>query len=208
MAPRLYYHPASNHARLPRLVARELGISLDETLIDLAKGEHMRPEYLAKNPNHMVPTLEEDGFVLWESNSIARYLAGKKPEHGLYPTDARARADVDRWLDWKLAHLGSATGILAWERFGKPAFMKQEADPRLVAFGEDLLAQFAGVLDRHLAGRQHVAGGRLTLADFSLATAFMYRRVSGVSLASYANIEGWLAAIESRASWKETDPGF
>src|SRR5262245_36852090 len=89
----LYDMHASPHARKVRLLAAELGIPLETIARDPRKGETRSPEYLAKNPNGRVPVLEEDGFVLWESLAILRYLAAKRPERALGggdPKSARA----------------------------------------------------------------------------------------------------------------------
>ena len=79
----LYELQPSPHARKVRLLAAELGIPLNKVPVDPRIGETRTREYLAKNPNGRVPTLEEDGFVLWESPAILKYLSAKRPERGL-----------------------------------------------------------------------------------------------------------------------------
>jgi glutathione S-transferase len=65
---------------------------------DLGRGDQRAPAYVALNPNRRMPTLEDDGFVLWEANAILFYLASKRPECGHWPVDLRGQADVVRWL--------------------------------------------------------------------------------------------------------------
>jgi glutathione S-transferase len=96
----LYDMQDSPHARKVRLLAAELDIPLERIARDPRKGETRSPGFLAKNPNGRVPTLEEDGFVLWESPAILKYLAAKRPERGLGGGDAKSQALVDQWLFW------------------------------------------------------------------------------------------------------------
>jgi glutathione S-transferase len=96
----LYDMHDSPHARKVRLLAAELGIPLKTIARDPRKGETRSPEYLAKNPNGRVPVLEEDGFVLWESLAILRYLAAKRPERALGGADPKSEGLVNQWLFW------------------------------------------------------------------------------------------------------------
>src|SRR4051812_2306483 len=104
---RLHHSPASPHGRRCVMLIHELGLDVELHAVDFAKGEHKSPAYLSKNPNGKVPTLEDGDFWLWESNAIMSYLADQKPG-SFYPTEARARADVNRWLFWESAHFGAA----------------------------------------------------------------------------------------------------
>jgi glutathione S-transferase len=96
----LYDMHDSPHARKVRLLAAELGIPLKTIARDPRKGETRSPDYLAKNPNGRGPVLEEDGFVLWESPAILRYLAAKRPERALGEGDSRTEGLVNQWLFW------------------------------------------------------------------------------------------------------------
>ena len=101
---KLYLFPPS--ARVLAIVALKNHLALDCELnpIDLGRGDQLTPEYLALNPNRKMPTLKDGEFVLWESNAILFYMAGKRPESGLWPSDLRGQADVLRWLAWESAH--------------------------------------------------------------------------------------------------------
>ena len=85
----LYVFPPSPRAFKVIALAAHLGIDYEKRIVDLTKGEQRRPEFTALNPNQRMPVMEEDGFVLWESNAILQYLADKKPTSGLLPTDTR-----------------------------------------------------------------------------------------------------------------------
>jgi glutathione S-transferase len=205
MAIRIHINPASQHARRVKIAALELGLVVEWKVVDLGAGGNQAPDYLKLNPQGKVPTLEEDGFVLWESNAIMAYLADKKPAAGLYPTDPKQRADVNRWLFWESAHFGKACITLTWERVVKPMFMKQPTNDALVAEGEQNWHRFAKVLESQLADRDYVTG-RLSLADFALASITMYRGPARIDTKPYPHLERWLGRIESRDSWKQTQP--
>src|SRR4051794_28832239 len=97
---KLYFHPGSSNARKARITAALLNIDLELELVDVFTGAHKKPEYLAINPNGMLPTLNDGGFVLWESNAISQYLTSKKSNPDLFPSDPKVRADVSRWQCW------------------------------------------------------------------------------------------------------------
>ena len=126
----LYDTHASPHARKVRLLAAELGIPLEKVTCDPRIGETRTREYLAKNPNGRVPTIEEDGFVLWESPAILKYLAAKRPERGLAGTDAKSQVLVDQWLFWWTGGPEAAIDALAWELLIKPKVLAAWQRPR------------------------------------------------------------------------------
>ena len=112
MPIKLYDSKVSPYARKVRLLAAELEIPIEKISLDFQKGDPQKPEYLALNPNGVVPTLVDDGFVLWESNVIVRYLATKYSTGTLCPIDLQRRADAERWMDWQQTTLGPPMGIL------------------------------------------------------------------------------------------------
>src|SRR5215471_9430775 len=159
--------PPSPRAFKAIAVANHLGIEFTLRAIDLLKGEQKTPEYTALNPNQMMPTLRDGDYVLWESNAIAQYLAGKKPQSGLLPTDERGRLDVTRWQFWDLAHWDPAVAILLIEKFVKPKIIgSNDIDEAAIVRGTEMFHRAASVLDGHLKGRKYVVGDALTLADF------------------------------------------
>lgn len=201
---RLYHHPFSSNARRAVMTALELGLPVDLAVVDLAKGEQRGEAFRALNPNGKVPVLEDDGFVLTESHAIMQYLAEKTPGQGLYPSELRARADVNRWLFWNAHHFQPAVSVFNWENKVKPLLGLGPADPKEIERGERLLADCGRVLDAHLAGRTWISGGRFTLADVAIATTLMTIEVAKVPVAPYANVLAWLARVEQRDSWKRT----
>ena len=203
---KLYFHPQSGNSRRVLLVAAHLEAPLERIVVELSKGEQKGAPHLARNPNGRVPVLEDDGLVLWESRAIMQYLADRTPGQTLYPTELRARADVNRWLFWCAAHMAPANTILVQENFVKPLMGRGAADPAEVARGEALVAQFATILDAHLADRTWVSGDQLTLADYSLAAGFALAGPARLPIADHRQLRDWLGRVQELDAWRQTQP--
>ncbi len=184
-----------------RAVANELDIELDIIDIDLMKGEHKTEAYLAINPNGKVPTMVDGDFVLWESRAIMRYLASLKPDAGLYPDDNKQRAIIDQWSNWQAIHLGPAMQGLGFELLFKTRFGMGEPDETVIETRRKEIAQFLPVLDANLADKEWVAG-KLSVVDFSMASTFMARVPSSISLDDTPHVAAWIDRLEARASWQ------
>jgi glutathione S-transferase len=206
-AMRLYHHPLSSNSRRVVMAAIHLNIRLDLVVVDLTKGEHRTAEYLQLNPNGKVPLLDDDGFQLWESHAIMQYLADRSPGQALYPIDARARADVNRWLFWSAYHFTPAVGMISRERVSKSMVGGSGApDPVEIERGEALLAAAARVLDAHLAGKRWIAQNRLTLADLAIASPLMHTAAAQLPVMEYEHLQAWFARVQALDAWKKSGP--
>jgi len=201
---KLYSHPVSTNARKARLTAAHLGIALEEQMVDLKNGEQRTPAFLAKNPNGKVPVLEDDGFVLWESNAICQYLAAQVPGNSLFPSDARARADINRWQSWELAHLGPAISRVIYQKMIKQILGLGDPDAAIVKQGEEKFARFGAVLNAALEGRRFLLGDALTIADFTVAPNVSLGR--RVGLEPGRHVVAWLDRLGELDAWKRTEP--
>lgn len=201
---RLYHHPYSFNARRAVLTALHLEAPVELVFVDLQKGEQRQPQFLQLNPNHRVPVLEDDGFVLWESYAIMQYLADKIPGQTLYPTETRARADVNRWLFWCSQHFSPAVGVLNWEHVIKGMLGLGAADPAEVRRGEQLMREYGGVLDAHLSGRDWICGDALSLADIAIAVPLAATVPAKLPVGDLSNVQRWLATMQSLDAWKRT----
>ena len=155
--------------RVVGIVALRNYLALDCELkpIDLGRGDQRASEYVSLNPNRKIPTLEDDGIVLWESNAILFYMASKRPESGAWPSDLEGQADVLRWLFWESAHWDAEScGMVAYEKGSKDVLGLGPPDPAFIARGEQNFSRFAAVLNDSLKGKTWVVGNRLTIADF------------------------------------------
>jgi glutathione S-transferase len=200
MPIKLYDSKISPYARKVRLVAAELDIPIEKISLDFQKGDPQKPEYLALNPNGKVPTIDDDGFVLWESIAILKYLAGKK--RGLLPADARGAAQADQWMYWWANHPEPAIELLLYELALKPFFGKPGNDASIMQEARDLLDRYLPVLDKQLKGKEYVLGD-LSIVDFAIAPPLeLAQRRLNVDLAKYPGITAWLARLQAKPYWK------
>jgi glutathione S-transferase len=201
---KLYGSSASSSSRRVSLTAAHLGIELEHQPIDLMKD---RARLAPLNPNSKIPVLVDGDLVLWESHAIMTYLCDRTPDQTLYPTEARARADVLRWLFWTSAHLAPAVGGITFERLWKQLVTGQGPDPAQVAYHERFLHQFMKVLDDHLVGRTWISGQRITLPDLSVAATLMYAQRAELPIGNYRNVQALIAGVHELPAWKRTDLG-
>jgi glutathione S-transferase len=199
MTLKIYDSERSPNARKVRLLAAELGISLERIPLDFAKGDLRAPDYLDKNPNGTIPTIDDEGFVLWESAAVLLYLAAQKPERDLLPRDAKERALLDQWMFWYAAHVDSAFLLLAFEKVVK-SFLGQPNDEAVIRAAQTRLDRFLAVLETQLEGKDHVLG-KLTIADFQMAPWFDTAPRLGLDLSAYPNISRWLETLRKKPYW-------
>ncbi|HEX7839962.1 MAG TPA: glutathione S-transferase [Kofleriaceae bacterium] len=157
---------SSLNVRKVVLAAAEAGIPFERIDAGAAFGIVKTPEYLARNPNGLVPLVEDDQVQLWESNVIVRYLCARHAPDTLYPLALPRRFDAERWMDWQQTTLGPAgrTAFLQWIR--TPADRRDaQAIAQSVAATEPLMA----LLDQHLSHQPFMAGDRFTMADLPIA---------------------------------------
>lgn len=197
----LYNANLSPNALRVRAVAHELAIALEIVDVDLRKGENRSETFLALNPNGKVPVLVDDDLVLWESRAINAYLASLRSEQGLYPEDPRKRAIVDQWSYWQAIHLGPAIQRVVFERLLKSKFGMGEPDEKALEGSLKDIAQFLAVLDANLCDQDWVAG-ELSIADFAVASTFVYRKGSNISLERAPHVSTWIDRLEARPSWQ------
>lgn len=192
---KLYDFAFSPNCRKVRAVAYELGVTLEYAHVSLPTRENRGAAFLAVNPNGRVPVLEDDGFVLWESTAILRYLANGT---ALVPTGKRAVAEVDRWLAWQVAHLAPAMSKVAFERVVKRILKLGPPDEAVVAVNVADYEAATAILDGALATREYVAGA-LSIADFALAAHYTLAEACGLKIEGAA-IGSWLSRMTARDS--------
>ena len=143
----------------------ELSVPFERVDAGMQFGVVNTPEYRKLNPNGLVPAIEEDGFVLWESHAIVRYLSAKHGAGALWPEDLRVRADADRWMDWAGVTFAAAFRPVFWGLVRTPA---EQRDMKAIGEGAKRCGELAGYVDAALAGRRFVAGEQLTMGDIPL----------------------------------------
>jgi glutathione S-transferase len=178
----------------------EIGLAYERIDIGGPFGKNREPAYLAMNPNGLVPTLEEDdGFLLWESNAIMRYLAAKH-QAALEPKDLRARALAHKWMDWQLSVLGPAITPVFWGLIRTPA---EKRDHAAIAAGKTKTGDAVKMLDDQLGKTTFLAGDAFSYGD--IPAAVMVRRYRDLvpERPTFANVERWYAAIAARPAFDE-----
>ncbi len=188
-AIKLYNFPRSGHAHRAELMLSLLQLPTELILVDLAKGEHKQPQFLALNAFGQVPVLDDQGVVLADSNAILVYLAQKYGNGRWLPTDPVGAAKVQRWLSVAAGQIAFGPGRARLITvFGAP-YDAEEAITR----SHDLLK----VIDQELTNNQYVVGNEPTIADIAAYSYIAHAPEGNVSLADYANVRAWLARIEA-----------
>lgn len=201
MTIKLHVFPLSPRAFKVLFAAYHLGIDYEMAFVDLPGQAQMTPGYTALNPNQRMPVLEDDGFVLWESNAIVQYLASLRPQSGLLPADLKARMTAVKWQFWETAHFDPAYAIFMFERIVKPAFGRGEASAQELARGEELMARLCPVLDAALQKSRYAAGDTLTVADISLGATLVSADQAEMPIESYRGIQRWRTELAQLPGW-------
>jgi glutathione S-transferase len=180
--------------------ACELGLSFERTDVGGAFGGTDAPAYRAMNPNGLVPVIDDDGFVLWESNAIVRYLAAGHGEGSLWPVSLRTRADADRWMDWQSTALGPAMRDAFIQLVRTPP---EKRDPARVDASANASERLMAILDEHLAQRDYVTGDAFTMGD--IPVGLQVHRWFGMPVARVprANVKAWYARLRARPGAQE-----
>jgi glutathione S-transferase len=158
------------------------------------------PEYRKLNPNGLVPTIDDEGFVLWESNAVVRYLAGKHGQGGLAPSDPHVRAIADQWMDWQVS--------LFWPTI-RVAFMglvrtpEAQRDPQAIEASRAKSAEILRIVDAQLASRPFLAGETLTIGDIPMGCSIWRWMTLPIERPSLPNVERWFNALCERAAYKK-----
>ncbi|MFC4762787.1 glutathione S-transferase family protein [Dyella koreensis] len=201
---KLYYAETMN-PRKACAVAKYLGLPMEYIRIDLGKGEHLKPEFLAENPNGKVPLLVDGDLRLWESTAIMAHLAVKAGSD-LWPREPERQVEVLRWLSWDISHFSRHGGTLYFENRIKPYLGLGEPNPAAVEEATKFYKRFAAILDAHLANRTYLVGDRLSIADFGAGTLLPWAKESHLPLEGFANIARWHERLMEIPAWRDPFP--
>lgn len=175
--------------------AGEVGQPFERIDVGGQFGGNKEPTYLAKNPNGLIPTLEDGEICVWESNSIVRYLAARYGAGWIWEEDPAKRAEADRWMDWMISELQLAMG---------PAFLalvrraSEKHDPAAVQASVDRTEAKLDILEAHLAGRTYLAGERFGMADIAVAPGAHRWRQMPVPQKERPHLARWYAQVSAR----------
>jgi len=197
---KLWGRANSSNVKKVTWLCEEIGLPYERIDAGLAFGVVNTPEYRKLNPNGLVPTIDDDGFILWESNAIVRYLAARHAAGTLWPADLRVRADADRWMDWCATTLAPAF---------IPVFMNlvrtapAQRNMQAVEDGSNKTREVLARLDAALAGRSFVAGDQFSMGDIAFGpVAYLVNNVS-FDRPKLANYDAWYARISARPAFRK-----
>jgi len=203
---KLYYAETLN-PRKACVVAKYLNSPVEFSRVEMLKGEHKQPSYLAKNPNGRIPTLEvSSDLIVWEADAIMAYLA-RFAGSDLLP-EGDKQVEVMRWLSWGTQHFTRHTGQNYFEYVIKP-WAGGAFGPTNPAAAEEAAKQWrpnAAVLNEHLASRKYLLGYQLTIADFAVAITLPYAKKAKIPLDEFPNIARWHDRLNELPAWREPFP--
>ena len=202
---KLYYDPITTNCRKVAAGFSLMNVPFEEARVDYLGGGHKAKEYLDINPNGSLPTIVDDGFILWESNAILQYVADKHGAVAYYPKELKLRADINRWHLWESAHWFPSCYVYLIENLVKP-FMKIESDQSAVEKEAPNWHKLAGILEQRLQNQRWLCGENVTLADISVAAPIHLHPYQKLPLDKYPSLRRWMVEeVEQLPCWKKTD---
>lgn len=183
--------------------ADECGRPYERTDIGGPFGGNDQPWYRAMNPNGVVPTIDDDGYVLWESNAIVRYLAARYSRGALWAEDARARGEADRWMDWQATTVMAGMTTLFWGLIRTPA---EKRDTAAIDAARPATAAIWARLDAHLATRPYVAGDNFSMGDIPVgAVCYRWLNLSfrRDDLPALPHLQAWYERLTQRPAYRK-----
>jgi glutathione S-transferase len=179
--------------------ADELGLKYERIDAGMQFGVNKTPEYLKMNPTGLVPTLSDDGFTLWESHTIVRYLCAKHGMGTLCPADPQARADAERWMDWAFTFQNAMRDVF-WGLIRTPP---EKRDPKAIEEGRKKSIALLAIPEAVLAGRKYIAGDGFTMGDIPIGCEVQrYMRVP-IERPSFPNVEAWFERLRERPAFRK-----
>ena len=188
-AIKLYRHPLSGHSHRVELMLSLLGLPTELVFVDLMKGAHKTPEFLALNRFGQVPVIDDNGTVLADSNGILVYLAGKYGNGQWLPSDPVEQAKVQRWLSVAAGQISSGPATARLITVFGAGYDAADAIKRSHALLQ--------VMEDELANSAFLAGDKATVADVAAYTYVAHAPEGNVSLEDYPNVRAWLERVEA-----------
>jgi glutathione S-transferase len=178
----------------------ELGIDYERVDAGNEFGVNDTPEYLAINPNGLVPTIEDGDFKLWESNTIVRYLAHRTEGCALCPSDIQCRFDAERWMDWQATTFWAGLRPLFIQLIRTPP---EKRNAEIIAAAEKSALSSAKILDARLADRPYLAGDHFSIGDIPAATTAYRWFALDIERPKLPHIERWYRRMTERKHFRD-----
>jgi len=197
---KIFGHPMSTCTRKVLFTLHETNTPFELTVVDFAKGEHKAPAHLARQPFGQLPALDDDGFALYESRAMARYI-DEKAGHKLSPTDLRGRALMEQFISVEMSDFTPNAMKFIYHH----VFQRAQT-PEVLESAAKMIDTTYAVLDKHLATHQYLAGDKLSIADISFAPYIEYMASSPMkdTLANHRHTATWWTRVSERPAWLKT----
>ena len=193
----IYGFDFSSPANKVRFAANAMGLQYEYKQVNLMAGEQKSPEFLKLNPTGRVPAIDDNGFRVFESAVIIKYLADKN-NSSLYPKDLQKRTIVDQWIDFANLHVATALARITFNRV-MYKFLNVEKDERSLGDGIKFLGQFLPVIEKQLKENKYLAGNDMSLADINLLAVLDPVELSSVDLSAYPSIINWRKNLRTQS---------
>jgi glutathione S-transferase len=175
----------------------ELGLAHERIDAGMQHGVVNTPEYRKINPTGLVPTIDDDGFTLWESHTIVRYLCAKHSAGRLWPTDLKARADAERWMDWAFTFQNAMRNVF-WGLIRTPP---EKRDAKAIDEGKTKTFALLPILEQTLARQPYVAGRDFTMGDIPIGCEVQrYMRVP-IERPAFPAVQAWFERLCQRPAY-------
>jgi glutathione S-transferase len=208
---KLYMHPVSNTSRPVLLFIADNKLDVDQEVVDLMTGAHLKEPYISLNPNGLVPVLVDGDFVLTESSAILKYLA-EKFDLPAYPKDLKLRAKVNEVMDWFNTNFyrDFAYGVVYPQLFPHHKRPSDEIQKGTINWGKDLSQKWLKVLNDHIIGpkNNYLVGNSISIADYFGAGLLTSGEVIGCDFSKFPNINRWLNNVKKQPSWSKVNETF
>ena len=201
MGIKLHYHPFSTYSRRVLIAFAEKQIAHELVVVDMAARRHREQPYLSLNPYGRVPTLEEDGFVLFESTAILDYLEATRPSPPLVPADARGRALVDMHMKLCDIQFTRHAGTIV---FPKRFLPKEKWNTAAIADAKTQIEKHFAILDKQLAGKTYLVAEQFSLAEVCYAPFLEFLPL--MEITPPAAVAAWSERLLARPSAVSTRP--
>jgi glutathione S-transferase len=199
---KVYGHPMSTCTRKVLTTLAEKGHEAEFVIVDIMKGEQKLPEALARQPFGVIPALEDDEFVLYESRAIMRYLDEKLDGPKLIPTEPRARASMEQWLSVEQSYMSPKAMVIIMNNMFGP-MMGKTPDTEAVNKAKESLSTTLDIADKGLARQDFFGGKTFSIADISWMpyVQYLFGAKEGEMITGRANLGAWWQRVSTRPSW-------
>jgi glutathione S-transferase len=203
---KLYGFELSFPVNRVRLCLNALGLDYEFIRLNPLTGENKTKEFLKLSAAGKMPAIDDDGFSLFESNAIMKYLC-RKYKSDFYPSDIIAQANVDKWLDFTAIHLGVGIGKVFFNKI-VAAMVGADVDEQSMKEGYGFTKRFLGVIDKQLGTSTFLASDAMTIADFCLLGTIDLAEVIDVDMSKYPHVNAWRNKLMQQSFYKKVHNSY